>query len=330
VILGAGFSHAAGLPLVRDLFDLGASSPRAQSKAAQESYEKVRWAFARVQRHDPSLAAESWLAELYRERVNPLQEMLFGTRWDDAIRYALARLIALPKGSNAHYYYGIGTGACHPIHKEFWERAENELGVKYIVTLNYDILIEQALRSSPASRHRAAPRCRYGGFQHIQSVRKMTNVVNKDYEFMELGDDFVLYKLHGSVNWAWEPHSPTLKIHHDVRAVFRSDNKYGVPAIVPPVPEKDMPPEFGQIWHEARKVLEQSPIWIICGYSLPDYDEALRQFFGNILRGRRSTTQLVLIDPDSATVAERWRAIAPNCSIRALKGLPEALYQDWA
>lgn len=328
VILGAGFSYAAGLPLTRDLFDVNVMPPRAQSKAAEVDYDEVRRAFARARNEDPLLTAESWLAQLYAERQSPLQRMLFGTRWDQAIRYALARLVVLPKGSNAHYYYGIGRNYCNPIHRQFWDRLEHQLDVKYIVTLNYDLLVEQALHNDRSTRHRTPPRCRYGGFQHVQAVRKMKNVITKEHDLMQLGDAFVLYKLHGSVNWAWEPHSPTMKIHEDVRAVFRSDNAYGVPAIVPPIPEKEMPPEFGQIWNEARKVLGQASTWIVCGYSLPDYDQALRQFFGEILRGR-PMTRLVLLNPDSISVGERWKALGANCAIETLAGLPDALQQDW-
>jgi len=145
---------------------------------------------------------------------------------------------------------------------------------------------------------------------------------------MELGDDFVLYKLHGSLNWAWGPHSPTLKIHQDVRPVFRADDEYGVPAIVPPIPEKEMPPEFGQVWNEARKVLLDAPTWIICGYSLPDYDQALRDLFGGILR-TRTMTRLIVIDPDSQAVAARWKTLASNCVLQPLPGLPAALNESW-
>lgn len=328
VILGAGFSYVGGLPLARDLFDPSAPIPQPRSKLALEKYKNVRWAFANAQANDPGLTAERWLAQLYAERDNPLQPMFSGVNWNDAVRYALARLVPLPKGSNSHYYYGIGTYCCHSIHRRFWERLEQEFSVKYIVTMNYDILVEQALHDI-ASPHRTSPRCRYGGFQHVQVVRKMTNVVTKADELMQLGDDFVLYKLHGSVNWAWEPHSPTLKIHQDVRAVFRADNKYGVPAIVPPIPEKHMPPEFGQVWDEAQRVLSQTPMWIVCGYSLPDYDEALRKFFGGILWSRPTTT-LFILDPDSNRVAGKWNALASNCKVVPLAGLPDALDQTWS
>ncbi len=327
LILGAGFSYVGGLPLTSDLFDPSAPLPQAQSKAAGELYEKVRWAFGNARTKAADLTAEAWMEELYAERENPLQEMLFQTRWDEAIRYALARLTELPKGSNAHYYYGIGSYRCAPVHERFWERLETDFRVRYIVTLNYDILVEQALHADNTA-HRSAPRCRYGGFQHVQAVRKMTNVVTGDHELIQLGDDFVLYKLHGSVNWAWEPHSPTLKIHQDVRAVFRADDKYGTPAIIPPIPEKEMPPEFGQIWNEAQKVLSETPTWVICGYSLPDYDRVLREYFQRILESRRAT-EIIVIDPNSAEVAAKFASLAGNCSVVPLPGLPKALGERW-
>ena len=326
VILGAGFSFVGGLPLTRDLFDSKRPLPQAQSRLSQDKYENVRWAFENATRKDPNLSAEQWLAYLYQYRENAFQQMMWGTTWDEAVRYALAQLVVLPKGSNTHYYFGIGSAQCHPTHKMFWEKVAENFSMKYIVTLNYDILVEQCLNFGD-SAHRTPSRCRYGGFQHTQVVRKMTNVVTKAHELMPLGDEFVLYKLHGSVNWAWERHSPTLKIHHDVRAVFRVDDKHGVPAIVPPIPEKEMPPEFAQIWNEAKKVLIETPIWIVCGYSLPDYDEALVAWFREVLRTRKTTT-ILLLDPSSEQLASKWKALG-TCHVIPLKGLPEGLSQNW-
>lgn len=327
LVLGAGFSHVAGLPLTRTLFDDAEPLPRTTSKAMRSAFDGVRSAFVRARMADPGLTAEEWLAQLFVQRHDPSQEKLFQTTWQHAIRYALARVVTLPKGSKAHFFYGIGTYNCHVIHRRFWERIERDFKVKYIVTTNYDILVEQALHSNP-SPHRTAPRCRYGGFPYVLTVRKMTDLTTRAHESLELGKDFVLYKLHGSVNWAWERHEPSIKIHHDVRAVFRSGNKQGEPAIVPPVLEKDMPQEFVQIWNEAKAVLSKTPVWIVCGYSLPDYDKALCAFFQEALHLRQAT-ELIILDPDSSVVARRWMALATNCTALPLPGLPEALDVSW-
>ena len=328
VILGAGFSHAAGLPLTRHLFDLEDGLPRYQSDAAKNNYQTIVRAYQNWRQIHLDAHAEQWLHELYDSKDDGLQQMSQGTTWSNAIRFALARLIDLPTGSNAHYYYGICTPRCDPVHRRFWDLVQDRFGVRVVVSLNYDILVEQALHSKDTG-HRAAPRCYYGGFQHVQVVRKMLDVTKKKSELVQLGNEITLYKLHGSVNWAWERHTPTLKIHDDVRAVFRSDDKIGVPAIIPPIPEKAMPPEFSQIWAEAHNSLVKSSRWIICGYSLPTYDRALRLFFKDILSAQQQSL-ILLMAPDSPVLVERWREICPkHTQVQPLPGLPDVLELDW-
>ncbi len=329
IVLGAGFSFAAGLPLTKDLFNCGSVVPRAQSPAAGMNNAQVLSAYESWTEKHPSSSAEEWLLELYKMRDDALQEMIQGTSWSKAVRFALARLVELPPGSNTHYYFGICTPRCHPAHEEFWQRVNSVLGARVIVSLNYDILVEQALHSV-GPQHRSSPRCYYGGFPHTQVVRKMTDVTKRKSDLVQLGNDIVLYKLHGSVNWAWEHHSPSLKIHDDVRAVFRHDDSVGTPAIIPPIPEKQMPDEFSQIWHEARKSLEACQHWLVCGYSLPPYDLALRDFFRSVLT-KRQQSQILILAPDSDLLVKRWREITPDCTqIRALPGLPQAFGYDWS
>lgn len=335
VILGAGFSFAAGLPLTSQLFLPEGVLPRSQSKAVARDHPQVGAAYSQWKRDNPHKGAEEWLAVLFRERENGLQEMLHGTSWEKALRFALSRLVDLPPGKNTHYYHGITTHRAHPTHAAFWQKVETELRAKVIVSLNYDLLVEQALHLGDG-RHRSAPRCYYGGFMHTQSVRKMTHVAKREederFELVNLGHDFVLYKLHGSLNWAKERHSPTLKIHDDVRAVFRANDRIGVPAIVPPVPEKEMPPQFGQVWNEARKSLAGCTRWFVCGYSMPDYDHALRDFFAEVLTVAAPQEVLISAPERDWTLLEgRWRSIAPHSTrIRMLPGLPDALESSWA
>ena len=201
VILGAGFSHVAGLPLTRNLFEIEGTLPRFQSAAAENNHREVFRAYQSWRQIHPDVNAEQWLGELYDLKDGGLKQMSQGTTWSKAIRFALARLIDLPDGSNSHYYYGICTPHCDPVHRHFWELVENHFGVRVVVSLNYDILVEQALHSEDTG-HRAAPRCYYGGFQHVQVVRKMTDVTKKNFELVRLGNEIVIYKLHGSVNWA--------------------------------------------------------------------------------------------------------------------------------
>jgi hypothetical protein len=106
------------------------------------------------------------------------------------------------------------------------------------------------------------------------------------------------------MNWAWEPHTQTLKIHDDVRAAYRSGDR-GVPAIIPPVEEKEMTREFTAIWTEAEKALGRAERWIVCGYSMPKYDLAACNLMERSAAvGPRKT--VVLIDPTGSERAPRW------------------------
>src|SRR5436305_15326293 len=130
VILGAGFSSVAGLPLTRNLFETDGVLPRAQSLAAQKNHREVHKAYSIWLKSHASINPEEWLLELYRQKDNPFQETAQQTTWSKALRFALARLIDLPRGKNSHYYFGICTAKCHPIHQRFWRRIEDDFGSK--------------------------------------------------------------------------------------------------------------------------------------------------------------------------------------------------------
>ena len=331
ILLGAGFSHAAGLPLAANLFSAGAL-PRAQTPLTERRHREVMSAYVAWAGGQKNPRAEEWLKELYTERRNPNQRAIQGATWGDALRFLLSRLTPLPAGTNQHYYYGICSetlGGIHPDHSSFWNRMRSDYGTPHVVTLNYDLLVEQACRAPCNTHRRSVPMCYYGGFQRVQAVRKMTDVTTRAYELVELGTEFALYKLHGSVNWACEPHSPSIKIHQDVRAVFRQSDRFGVPAIIPPIPEKKMPTEFAQIWEEAGRVLAASPRWLVCGCSLPPYDFALKVLIRRALHnGCRKS--VVLLAPDSDSLIPRWTALSPRgTKITALPGLPDALSCQW-
>jgi hypothetical protein len=323
LILGAGFSRAAGLPLTRDLFEHD-QLPTAREGKDLALIEEVGRAYQKWKRDNQEGHAEIWMASLYEAGVNSKDR--FGTTWDNAIQFALRRLVKVENAHPAPWYHGICTYQAHPIHAHFWELVLRNFEIKTIVSLNYDILVEQALHK-PDSEHNSVPDCYYGGFTFTQAVRKLKNVTTREADLIQLGNRFRLYKLHGSINWAWEPHSPTMKMHNDVRSIFRRIAKHK-PAIIPPMPEKSLPEEFGHIWREARESLRDAAIWIVCGYSMPDYDTALIQFFRETIANAK-IQKLFIVDPFSAQLRSKWKVPGTAFEIVCLPGLPEALDRDW-
>lgn len=325
VILGAGFSRSAGLPLTRELFD---KIPAHSSRKDLQRQADVLAAFEawRADQQAGEANAERWLEQLYNDRDDPLARMRFGTVWADAIRFVLRRLTESASATRP-YYYGVASHKCAETHRAFWETVRTTVGLNYIVTMNYDILAERALHSCGADGEHH-PDWYYGGFQYRQMVNQIRDVSRKVGDpardrVVPLGTSIPIYKLHGSVNWAWEPHAPSMKIHNDVRAAFRPNEDHGEPAVIPPVPEKSMHPEFQRIWLEARKVLAASTTWLICGYSLPAYDLALEQFFREAADEAHGLERVIVIDPNSPELVDRWSFTGVD--VVALPALQDAL-----
>lgn len=331
VILGAGFSYCAGLPLTSQLFETDELPPCSKGKD-QERMSRVQTAYRRWKVSNASRGAEQWLQELYLDR-DGLTELLHGTSWFDAVQFALRRLTGL-KAASRPYYYGISRFHVGAVHQAFWEKLETSFRINVVVSMNYDILVERALHSRGGDRTAPrfrAPRFRYGGFPYRQSVKKWNDISDgkTGYADVVLGNEFSIYKMHGSLNWAFEPHSQDMKIHDDVRAVFRKENA-GEIAIIPPIPEKEMPERFRTVWRGAEEALLKSDIWIVCGYSRPEYDRALDELFDRCA-SNCVVAKVVLLDPCSTEHVERWSTSDGSrvLDIVARPGLPGCLECEW-
>lgn len=198
-------------------------------------------------------------------------------------------------------------------------------GFREIITLNYDLLIERALNRTTKAGV-SEPLFQYGGFPSPQFVRKMKNISQKGSEIpVQLGTDYTIYKLHGSLNWAFEHHNSNMKIHNDARAAFRINEKVGGPAIIPPIAEKELPIDFQRIWRQARNALVDARNWVVCGYSLPPYDIALSNWLSETIK-ESNVRKIFILDPQSEALAPRWVEMGrPNVDVVPLAGIPDSL-----
>jgi len=160
------------------------------------------------------------------------------------------------------------------------------------------------------------PGCYYGGIPKPQFLRG-TFLPWADYgTHLELEGEIPVYKLHGSLNWSRA--GEALELFQDLRPAFR---RGGNAAIIPPVPEKEVPGWLRPVWHWAEEELGRATVWIICGYSLPSYDAAIV----DLLR-RAATTgnlrRILVLDPHAVDVCCRYSAIVQNVEVMALDGLP--------
>lgn len=311
VILGAGWSRVAGLPLAKELMS---ARYLVLSMAAEDRLVQVRrrWESWRVDNPgDP----EVFFGEAYNSAVS-------GIPWGWVVEYVRTVLAVPPNWSGAHnprYADSLMLVTHCPAQVEFFRAITARFNLKAVITTNYDLLAERSLRCRPMKRYGRG--FHYGGlpFPQVAYGNGLPFSRETRVRTLDICGGIPLYKLHGSLNWVLE--GTRIRITQDSRPALRAK---AVSAIVPPTPEKQVPMWLGPVWSGAGEALSSADWWVVCGYSLPDYDLEIRNLLGRAASAH-ATTGVLLIDPSSQSIAERWKNVAPNAQIRHLPGLPDAL-----
>lgn len=316
-IIGAGYSFVAGLPLAKDLLSC---SVAVVSGRSERTFRLVWSDFEEWKSDNPDGYPEQYLADLYDRRGDCSLP-----HFSQAVEL-VAAVLATPReaiGSiNPRYAVRITRPSKCSDHVAFWSTITNAFECVAAVTTNYDLLIERALRHRPMRRG-YGPGCYYGGIARPQILKgtALPFSVRKPLRHIELTGEIPVHKLHGSLNWSRD--GSGLKLYQDMRPAFRNR---GDAAIVPPIPEKEVPGWLRPVWKEAEQKLAESECWIVCGYSMPGYDFAMRDMLRRAAAGSGVETVL-LLDPFSRSLLSRYQQIAPDARIHCLDGLPHGVAQ---
>lgn len=188
-----------------------------------------------------------------------------------------------------------------------------------MITTNYDILVERVLRHR-TMRRPSSPGCFYGGLARPQILRGTAQPFSRwaPEDIIEMTGTIPVFKLHGSLNWTLN--GRFVVAFQDMRPAFRHG---GTAAIIPPVPEKPVPPWLHEIWCEAKSSLRRSDVWVMCGYSMPAYDTEVLRLLKTGGTGRPLT--IFLLSPEADALQKRWTSLLPEASITCLPGLPEGI-----
>ena len=268
-ILGAGFSHIAGLPLASDLLT---SQVYAASDAALRRHSAV-WIDYKAWNSGQHQPTELYLTRLFSQRGT----LNGATLWAWAVEL-LAAVLATPKrsdrvASSPRYQGRITSPVRDPVHDDFWRCILAGTEMKGVITTNYDMLAERGLRHRPMLRPQR-PGVYYGGFPRPQLLKGQASPFTTaiDMRSIELTGSVPVFKLHGSLNWSLA--DSNVIMYQDMRPAFR---RGGDAAIVPPAAEKSIPAWMKGVWDEAAHVLDEASLWIVVGYSLPPYDHDVRR-----------------------------------------------------
>jgi NAD-dependent SIR2 family protein deacetylase len=159
------------------------------------------------------------------------------------------------------------------LHNELVEKLVDEEIVRNFafISFNYDILIDNAL----VAQHNLIA---------LDYCLEFTNFTQEqDWHRPNPDRGVRLLKLHGSLNWLYCPTCRTVTLTPKEKGICRlvfdpqrcacSCGTMTVPIIIPPSYFKVLSNLYLQeVWNAAEKVLAESEIWAICGYSFPDAD----------------------------------------------------------
>lgn len=334
MILGAGWSRAAGLPLAGELFD---QPPKGLLGWASRFASEVPEAYRQWRLSNANAAAEQFVGRIYAEpfpfelpdshfpfhshyeaqmQLPEPSEPCFETwklRWAHLVEYLQLRL-AWPLEPFRHpseLRYKplmLRTPRCAAQIAAI-DDCLRRYEVPGIVTTNYDISTEQILG---VKQSLASPGFNYGGFPCAYRPPNSPFARERDQYTHPMGS-IRMSKLHGSLNWSFNQEKQ-IEVYCDLRAAFR---RKGTAAIIPPLPEKEVPPWLVPVWNEAFDTLSQAEVWIVIGYSLPSYDYEVRNLFSAAFCGQ----QVEIWDPNAPTVAASFDAVAPGAAFDLREGL---------
>ncbi len=300
-ILGAGFSHLAGFPLVSGLRHDVLNFINGNPDPVYNGHLREHWLYpdgqfwGGLRTADPS--DSSWDVEELLERLadlaaqNPLHP---AGRTELVLRYATRRLLWSKHelmsellGGNTNFADRLGS---------YWDKRE----LRAIISFDWDALIEQSLQKA-----------------HVPWSYSSFFV-----------DGVPVLKPHGSINWSkhveqglraedpvWRPIRPgsTLSFYErdPVSDPFRNGPNYDLRYMIfPGDHQKDLTGKGSSlIWHEIEEALRESERVVFIGYSLPIYDTD----FSSQLSEHCATKSVEVHNPNRKDL-QKFAAFFPNLS----------------
>jgi hypothetical protein len=287
VFLGAGSSAACGLPDITGLQKrvLAALDGEKQTTFARELERgNLENALTRLRRIRALLAGKETFDGLTATAAKEL---------DAAVCKAIAKELDIAGADLAPVYWFAAWAA----------RADYRLPLE-IFTVNYDLLLETALE------HQRVPY--FDGFIGALRARFHIELVEGTPRTeAECVPAFFtrLWKLHGSVNWAWEDDTQIVRLGQPVTeghaaAIYPSDTKYEESRRVPFVVLQD---RFRRALHEPETLM------IVSGYSFSD--PHLNELLFDAASQRARTEIVAFCYSDIPEVLAQRAATTPNIQV---------------
>jgi hypothetical protein len=167
-----------------------------------------------------------------------------------------------------------------------------------IVTTNYDIVLEKIL--GPIRQPG-----RLGGFHYGVDEDKLAGTHSTSSRHFFYGPSITgltpLLKVHGSLNWALDDNGAFVKW-----VDCRPSRLLGYQPIVVPPGGSAQADALREVWRGSAEVLRRARTWIVCGYSVPEYDADVREL---LIASTERLRHVIILDPKPAPVERKLRGV---------------------
>lgn len=336
-ILGAGFSRDRGFPLVADFLNhMRDAHPWLMEKGRQREAEAIE----RIIEFRLNSASAAYRVKADLENIEELFSLASAKpnsgQLMNQVRLAIAATISYceemnaslninidaPTGSlkipsnsepnsrgqipnvtslyRANFYHALIAQLCGRMIKSEPE-SENTF-----ISFNYDSLVEDAFEQNSIP-------WTYG-FKSRHSIHESLKKTN---HYMNESNAIPVYKLHGSVNWAYA------KGRGKGFTIFRSYDellKEGlIPELIPPTWRKVFDSKLSDVWDLAIEKIKTATRIIIIGFSIPETDLHFKHLIAAGLQDNVSLRKVYLISPDENLVSRSERIFRDTVQIEAKK-----------
>lgn len=318
-ILGAGFSRAAGLPLLSDFMfkmrDAMLWLPKQGRVAEAKAIERVLEFRVRAASAAYRVPLDLDNIEVLFSLASAIQDPELDLAVKNAITGTLdyCRLTAAPPQSrtvsvfddwrtsmfDSFEYRGMGSRKGRK-YRQYGcqdydlvagtvagQLTEAGAGRSAVISFNYDTVLEQALT-----------RC---AFPFSYGTSRVTG-----YGDSGQGDALPIFKLHGSTNWAEHPDgrgATAFPTYLEARENRRPS------VIVPPTWQKVFVGPLADVWRGAVTMLNRATRIIVVGFSIPTSDTHFRYLLSAGLMRNVSLRELRFVGPEPADLEQRTKAI---------------------
>jgi len=331
-VMGAGASHADGVPLQKHILPMILSSDNEDIRDTFIGKSVIQFIddnfeYSNKIEQYPNLEAVFGFLDYFVQQNESLNSNYTHNKIVE-IKEDLIKLI--------HYIVNLETHKRSKYYHLFWEAVEKYNQNISIITLNYDTLLEQAFDFLFKKTGYIDYCIHLMNYDKISELKDFNFWVNpKEPVFVE-GDEnpnpFKIIKLHGSLNWKYcnccnqtllTPWDRTIDLHKGklVGYTYPDNEKYEYVCpldgtefqtlIMPPSYLKSLnQPILSQLISEASREIRDAKKIIFVGYSLSDADVHIKALFKKQLR--ESTEVIVVNSKKAAALENKYHAIHEN------------------